>query len=503
MRLLLLAFGGAAAAFMVWSLWLIRSVGASQRELTATVSLMSRMRDLEPSLRELADVLSDAATSGASAVDEERWMQVASTYANSAARIPREGESANLILRTDHCAQRILALVLDEQRTPGTPEVRLARLSEARTHLNRGIGAVRESVQVLLQVAAGISTDLDRQRRQLDYIAFVACLLAALATALMELNRRDNRRRLAAEGSLFDAHAALEAHAQDLLHANRLLHEEIGQRTRSELDLAKRTEELERSNAELERFAYVASHDLQEPLRAVASHVQILQEDYQGKLDADADESIRHAVEGAAHMRLLINDLLAYSRIGRKNEVLQPTSAEHALATALRQLEVSIEEANARIVHDEKLPEVLADPTQLIQLFQNLIGNAIKFRGKDAPRVTIGVEPKGEEWVFCVRDNGIGIAPEHAERIFAPFERLHGRHEYAGTGIGLAICKKIVERHGGRIWVESEVGRGCAFYFTFGRSLTPPPGTFGEELEIPGPLPAAGAAVVEESALRR
>jgi signal transduction histidine kinase len=500
MRLLLLAFGGAAAAFMVWSLWLIRSVGESQRELTAAVSLMSRMRDLEPSLRELADVLSDSTTSGTAAVDEERWMQAASTYANSAARLPRDGESANLILRTDLCAQRILAIGREEQLSPGTPEVRLARLSEARTHLNRGIAAVRESVQVLLQVAARISTDLDRQRRQLDYIAFIACLLAALATALMEMNRRDNRKRLAAEGSLYDAHAALEAHAQDLQHANRKLQDEIEQRTRSEQDLATRSEELERSNAELERFAYVASHDLQEPLRAVASHVQILQEDYKGKLDAEADESIRHAVEGAAHMRLLINDLLAYSRIGRKNEALQPTSAENALSTALRQLEISIGEANATIVREQPLPEVLADPTQLIQLFQNLIGNAIKFRGKAAPQVTIGVESKGEDWVFCVRDNGIGIAPEHAERIFAPFERLHGRHEYPGTGIGLAICKKIVERHGGRIWVESEVGAGCAFFFTIDRSLKP--AIPGESDGIAGALPAARTAVVEEPAAR-
>jgi light-regulated signal transduction histidine kinase (bacteriophytochrome) len=245
----------------------------------------------------------------------------------------------------------------------------------------------------------------------------------------------------------------------------------------------------------------VASHDLQEPLRAVASHVQILQEDYQGKLDAEADESIRHAVEGAAHMRLLINDLLAYSRIGRKNEVLQATSAENALATALRQLEISIGEANAAIVHEQPLPEVLADPTQLIQLFQNLIGNAIKFRGKKAPQVTIGVESKGEDWIFCVRDNGIGIDPQFAERIFAPFERLHGRHEYPGTGIGLAICKKIVERHGGRIWVESQVGQGCAFFFTFDRSLERPAGTSGEELDIPSALPAPKAAA-EEPATR-
>ena len=471
MRLLLFAFGGAAAAFMVWSLWLIRSVGHSQEQLADTVSRVSRVRDLEPSLRELEDVLADTATQGAPTVDEERWTAVAGNYASRAARLPHDGECADLIRRTDRCAQRILALGREERRAPGTPEERLARLSEARRHLNRGIEAVRDSGQVLLQAAAGISADLDRQRRQLDYIAFIACLLSALATALLEMNRRDNRRLLAAERSLLAAHESLEARAQELGATNRRLEEEIAQRARSEQTLATRSAELERSNAELERFAYVASHDLQEPLRAVASHVQILQEDYQGKLDADADESIRHAVEGAAHMRLLINDLLAYSRIGRRKEALQPTSSEHALATAMRQLEVAIGESGARIARDAQMPEVMADPTQLIQLFQNLIGNAIKFRGQAVPEVRIGVERKDAEWIFSVRDNGIGIDLQHAERIFAPFERLHGRHEYPGTGIGLAICKKIVERHGGRIWVESAPGAGCNFLFTLGGAL--------------------------------
>jgi light-regulated signal transduction histidine kinase (bacteriophytochrome) len=261
------------------------------------------------------------------------------------------------------------------------------------------------------------------------------------------------------------AKRVVEAHASQLAGANRRLSSEIAQRTASEKELAQRTQELERSNDELERFAYVASHDLQEPLRAVASHVQILEQDYKGRLDADADESIRHAVEGAAHMRLLINDLLAFSRIGRKNDPLQPTSASQALAAALRHLQVAIAESGAEVTFDE-LPEVTADPTQLIQLFQNLVGNALKFRGGAKPRVHVGVEAKEEGFVFSVRDNGIGIEPNDAERIFAPFERLHGRHEYPGTGVGLAICKKIAERQGGRIWVESEPGKGSTFRFT-------------------------------------
>jgi signal transduction histidine kinase len=466
MRLLLLAFGGAAAAFMLWSLWLIRSVGQRSTELADTVSLVARIRDVEPSLRDLEDVLSESATQGAATSDEDRWMQVAENYASRVALLPRDGECANLIDRTDRCARRILALGREVHRGDGSPATRLARLSEARSHLNRGTGAVQESVRVLLQSAAGISSDLDQQRRQLDYVAFVACMLATLATALMEMNRRDNRRLMLAERSLFAAHEALETRALELAGANRNLEAEIAQRARSENELASRTRELERSNAELERFAYVASHDLQEPLRAVASHVQILREDYQGKLDADADESILHAVEGAAHMRLLINDLLAYSRIGRMNEPLQPSSSEGAYSKALRQLQVAIAESKAQVIQDGTFPEVLADPTQLVQLFQNLVGNAIKFRGQADPVVHVSVERRDSEFLFCVRDNGIGLESQHAERIFSPFERLHGRHEYPGTGIGLAICKKIVERHGGRIWVESSPGQGSAFFFT-------------------------------------
>jgi light-regulated signal transduction histidine kinase (bacteriophytochrome) len=225
------------------------------------------------------------------------------------------------------------------------------------------------------------------------------------------------------------------------------------------------SEELERSNLELEGFATIASHDLQEPLRAVASHVQILEQDYKGRLDAEADESIHHAIQGTAHMRLLNNDLLAYSRVGRRNDPLEPTSAAQALATALRQLEVAIRESGAKVTFDE-LPEVAADSTQLIQLFQNLVGNALKFRGDEAPSVHVSVEKTDEGWLFSVRDNGIGIDPQYSDRIFAPFERLHGRHEYPGTGVGLAICKKIAERHGGRIWVESRPGEGCTFRFT-------------------------------------
>jgi PAS domain S-box-containing protein len=240
--------------------------------------------------------------------------------------------------------------------------------------------------------------------------------------------------------------------------------QDITERKRMEVALREKTEELARSNKDLEQFAYVASHDLQEPLRMVTSYVQLLARRYEGKLDSDADEFIGFAVDGAVRMWKLINDLLTYSRVGMRGKELEPTDSEAALSQSVNDLKVTIEENRALVTHDP-LPMVMADRSQLGQLFQNLIGNAIKFRGNEPPRVHISASRNGNGWTFSVRDNGIGIAAEYSERIFIIFQRLHSRQEYAGTGIGLAICKKIVERHGGHIWVESEVGKGATFYF--------------------------------------
>jgi PAS domain S-box-containing protein len=241
--------------------------------------------------------------------------------------------------------------------------------------------------------------------------------------------------------------------------------QDITERKRMEEALRKKTEELARSNEDLEQFAYVASHDLQEPLRMVTSYVQLLSKRYKAKLDADANEFIDFAVDGAVRMRKLINDLLTYSRVGTKGKELSPTDSEAVLAQSVNDLKVTIEENGALVTHDP-LPTVMADNSQLEQLFQNLIGNAIKFRSSEPPRIHLSASRNGKGWVFSVRDNGIGIAPEYSERIFIIFQRLHSRQEYPGTGIGLAICKKIVERHGGRIWVESDVGKGATFCFT-------------------------------------
>ena len=240
---------------------------------------------------------------------------------------------------------------------------------------------------------------------------------------------------------------------------------DITGRKRVEEALKEKTEELARSNKDLEQFAYVASHDLQEPLRMVTSYVQLLARRYQGKLDSDADEFIGFAVDGAVRMRKLINDLLTYSRVGTQGKDLSPTDSEAVLAQSVNDLKVAIEENGALVTH-APLPMVMADRPQLGQLFQNLIGNAIKFRGNEPPHVHISANRNGNGWTFFVRDNGIGIAADYSERIFIIFQRLHNRQEYAGTGIGLAICKKIVERHGGHIWVESDVGKGATFYFS-------------------------------------
>jgi PAS domain S-box-containing protein len=243
----------------------------------------------------------------------------------------------------------------------------------------------------------------------------------------------------------------------------------------AEARLRKEHEELTRSNAELEQFAYVASHDLQEPLRAVASCVQLLKKRYEGRLDARADEFILHAVEGTKRMQALINDLLAYSRVGTHQQPFEPVDCSEIVEEALANLTVAVQESGATVTRDP-LPTVMADPTHLTQVFQNLIGNALKFRAEDRkPLIHLTAKNAAGQWTFAVRDNGIGIEPQYFERIFRVFQRLHTRERYPGTGIGLAICKKIVDRHGGRIWIESQPGQGSTFYFTLpDRQPTPP-----------------------------
>jgi light-regulated signal transduction histidine kinase (bacteriophytochrome) len=252
--------------------------------------------------------------------------------------------------------------------------------------------------------------------------------------------------------------------------------QEAQRRFNNELErrVQERTAELTRSNAELEEFASVVSHDLQEPLRVISSYVRLLERRYKAQLDRDADDFISFAVDGAERMQELVQALLAYARIGTGDPPLSLVDSGEALGTALHDLRQVVGETGARIV-TEPLPIVWADRRQLTQLFQNLMENALKFRGESPPEVHVQAERLAREWLFRVRDNGIGIDPRHRERIFRIFERLHGRGEYPGTGIGLSVCKKIVERAGGRIWVESEPGRGANFYFTLPARQGGPP----------------------------
>ena len=241
--------------------------------------------------------------------------------------------------------------------------------------------------------------------------------------------------------------------------------ESIEAQNQAEGTLKETLNNLARSNSELQQFAYVASHDLQEPLRMVTSYMQLLERRYKDKLDNDAKEFIAYAVDGAIRMKTLINDLLQYSRIETRANPFELTDIENMLKQTISNLEMAIKENNAVITHDA-LPHVIADSTQMVQLLQNLIENGIKFHSDKPPQIHIGAKQNENEWEFSVRDNGIGIDPQYFNRLFLIFQRLHSRDEYPGNGIGLAVCKRIIVRHGGKIWVESKVGEGSTFYFT-------------------------------------
>jgi signal transduction histidine kinase len=266
---------------------------------------------------------------------------------------------------------------------------------------------------------------------------------------------------------------------RSLLRLNAELRENVARRMQVEEALKKYTFDLETSNRELQHFAYIASHDLQEPLRMVSSYLQLIDSRYKGRLDRDADEFIGYAVDGALRMKGMIEGLLAYTRVQTRAEPPQSIDAGQALDETLNNLRLSIEESGAAVTHD-LLPTVSGDRTQLIQLFQNLIANALKFRGEARPVIHVSAEQRNGEGLFAVRDNGIGFDAKYADRLFRMFQRLHGK-DYPGSGIGLALCKRIVERHGGRIWAESEPGGGSTFYFTLPLAGPELPGSVGTD----------------------
>lgn len=278
--------------------------------------------------------------------------------------------------------------------------------------------------------------------------------------------------RLAVEKTLQEKNLILQqeistrrAVEKTLQEQNLVLQQEISNRQRAESALLKSNQELARSNAELEQFAYVASHDLQAPLATIASYAQLLEKRYKDQLDSKASKFIDNIVHGCTRMQTLIDDLLEYSRVGRSRKPFQLTDCNHAVEQALANLQGAIRETQAVVTYSE-LPAVMGDISQLVQLFQNLVGNSIKYRHDAPPMVHITACKQEKDWLFSVSDNGIGIATQHQARIFQIFQRLHTQKEYSGTGIGLAICQKIVERHGGYIWVESKSDQGSTFYFT-------------------------------------
>ncbi|MFQ5956632.1 MAG: ATP-binding protein [Candidatus Brocadiales bacterium] len=302
---------------------------------------------------------------------------------------------------------------------------------------------------------------ISRPIRQL--INAIERLSARLPDFMVKVDRRDEIGRL-----INSFNAMAEGLAKEIGERKRQEEElrgEVEGRKKAQEKLKRTVADLERSNEELQQFAYVASHDLQEPLRMVASYTQLLGRRYKGKLDSDADDFINFAVDGANKMHRLIQDLLQYSRVSTKGKPFKPTDSSDVMEQAVENLQTAIEESGAVVTHDS-LPSVMTDASQLSRVFQNLIGNAIKFHSDRKPKAHVSAVDKGKEWQFSVRDNGIGIDPQYFERIFAIFQRLHTKEEYSGTGIGLAVCKRIVGRHGGRIWVESELGKGSTFYFT-------------------------------------
>ncbi|MDX2744407.1 sensor histidine kinase [Streptomyces sp. NRRL_B-2557] len=285
---------------------------------------------------------------------------------------------------------------------------------------------------------------------------------------------------------------AVAAAVEDM---RRRLVAELAESQERETLLAEQTGELRRSNSELEQFAYVASHDLQEPLRKVASFCQLLEKRYGTELDARGKQYIDFAVDGAKRMQVLINDLLTFSRVGRVHESWKPVDLDRSLDRALANLALIVEESGTTVVRADPLPELLGDATSLAMVWQNLIGNAVKFRRPDVPcRITVGCVREGEEWHLTVADNGIGIAPEFADKVFVIFQHLHARDEYEGTGIGLALCRKIIEFHGGRIWLDPGPTEGTLIHFTL-PVVTDAPTHTTAELLAPAPLtPQSGDA---------
>ena len=348
--------------------------------------------------------------------------------------------------------------ILDVQM-PGMDGYELAELL-------RGDPKIRHMPIIFLTAAFSEETQIFKgyESGAVDYIVkpYDPRILLSKVRVFLEMER--NRKEIQEHRDHLDDLVAQRT--AELQRVNQELLKENAERRRAEERLEDAVAALRVSNQELEQFAYVASHDLQEPLRMVASYTQLLARRYTGQLDEKADMYIEFAVEGAKRMQSLIHDLLILSRVGTRGKPPARTPSGEVLQEALKNLEVAIQEAQASVEIEGELPAVMADRTQLAQVFQNLVANAIKFQGEDLPVVTVSAERRGEMWAFTVADNGIGIDPKFHQRVFVIFQRLHERGKYPGTGIGLAVVRKIIDRHGGKIWVDSQEGSGAQFTFT-------------------------------------
>ena len=395
-----------------------------------------------------AAALRDEASSGAAATADPHFAEILEIADDAIITV----NAAQAITMFNRGAERIFGYKVDEAL--GRPlEILLPdRFRSSHRGLVEGFAVAPDAARVM----AERREIYGRRKDGSEFPAEASIAKLALDTGLVfTVILRDVTARKAAEAALQRAHDELEIRVR----------ERTAELRDSNRRLAQQARELARSNADLEQFAYVASHDLQEPLRMVASYTQLLVRRYRGRIDADADDFLNFIVDGALRMQRLINDLLAFSRVGTRGRELEPTPLAAVMQRVLANLKAGIDESRAVISVDE-LPTVWADATQMELLLQNLVGNAIKFHGAAPPAIRIAAQRGDGEWQLSVADQGIGIDPQYAERIFVIFQRLHTAADYPGTGIGLAICKRIVERHGGRIWVSSEPGRGSSFCFT-------------------------------------